>query len=326
MGERFTLAKAPGKLMLLGEHAVVYGRKCIVTAVDASVQAIITDSDRFLIDAPDLKISREFSLSEKEYPKEISFAATAVKNFHNEFGLKSPVSVTTKNLLSNERKVGLGSSASVTAATMKGIASHFGIKIDEKKLFELSYKTVLDVQKVGSGFDVAAAIYGKTLLYKRGLPMPLDCEEMDLIIGYTGMPASTTDIVKKVAVQVDEQPGYYDNIFDEIEKRVMIAKNAIEGKDWAALGALMNENQELLREMQVPSEELGVSSEILEKLINAAIDAGAYGAKLSGAGIGDCMIAIAPPEKRTDVEGAITEAGGTVINAKANASGAMIEE
>ncbi len=326
MGERLTSAKAPGKLMLLGEHAVVYGRRCIVTAVDAPVQAIISDSDRFLIDVSDLKINMEFNITEMEYPKEISFAASAVRNFYSEFGISKPVAVSTKSLITKEKKVGLGSSASVTAATMKALATHFGIKTDEKKLFELSFKTVLDVQKVGSGFDVAAAIYGKTLMYKKGIPMPLNCDELDLIIGYTGIPASTTDIVKKVAVQVKEQPGYYENIFDEIEKLVVLARNAIEAKDWATLGALMNENQELLREMQVPSEELGVSSEIIEKLVSAATDAGAYGAKLSGAGIGDCIIALASPEKRIDVEGAITAAGGTIINAKANVSGANIED
>lgn len=159
-------------------------------------------------------------------------------------------------------------------------------------------------------------------MYKKGQPMPIKSEGLDLTIGYTGMPAHTTEIVRKVAAQVDEQPGYYENIFDEIEKLVIMATKAIEEKDWASLGSLMNENQEFLREMQVPSEELGVSSEIIEKLINSALDAGAYGAKLSGAGVGDCIIAISPIERKNEVEEAIARAGGTIIDAKVNVPGA----
>ncbi|MBI2133445.1 mevalonate kinase [Candidatus Woesearchaeota archaeon] len=317
-----TMSRAPGKLMLLGEHAVVYGRKCIVTAVDAPVTVSLRSHEKFVINAPDLKISHEFTLSDPEYPKEVSFAATAVKMFNAKFALPSPVSITTKSLLSSERKVGLGSSASVTAAVMKALSNHFSIKLEKKELFDLCYKTILEVQKVGSGFDAAAAVFGGTLMYKKGQPMPIKSEGLDLTIGYTGMPAHTTEIVRKVAAQVDEQPGYYENIFDEIEKLVIMATKAIEEKDWASLGSLMNENQEFLREMQVPSEELGVSSEIIEKLINSALDAGAYGAKLSGAGVGDCIIAISPIERKNEVEEAIARAGGTIIDAKVNVPGA----
>ncbi len=80
----------------------------------------------------------------------------------------------------------------------------------------------------------------------------------------------------------------------------------------------MDFNQDYLRD-------LGVSSEKLEALIGAAKNAGAYGAKLSGAGGGDCMIAVVPPEKRKAVEEAITTAGGEVVHLTANAEGARVE-
>ncbi len=315
---------APGKLMLLGEHSVVYGRKCIVTAVDAPVTATVSHSEKFFFDAPDLKFSGIVDMSQADYPKEIAFAATSLKNFCGKFGINLPVAITTKSILTEGKKVGLGSSASVTAALMKALSAHFSIPVDNKQLFELCYKTVLDVQKVGSGFDVAAAVYGGTILYSKGVPEPISCEGLNLIIGYTGVPASTPEIVKKVGAAVSEQPDYYEGIFDEIEQIVLLAKDAMQEKDWAAFGSLMNENQQLLRELKVPSQELGVSSEILEKLISAALDSGAYGAKLSGAGIGDCMIAVAPLEKTGDVKQAIQQAGGTVINANSNVEGARI--
>src|SRR3989338_1226167 len=103
-------AVAPGKLMLLGEHSVVYGRKCLVTAVDAPVMATVGNSNEFSLDLPDSKFSGKFSIESEEYPKEISFAAQSVKNFHSKFGLKNPVKISTKSLITSEKKVGLGSS------------------------------------------------------------------------------------------------------------------------------------------------------------------------------------------------------------------------
>ena len=89
--------------------------------------------------------------------------------------------------------------------------------------------------------------------------------------------------------------------------------------DWGKFGELMNENQKYLRE-------LGVSIEKLDNMINGALSAGAYGAKLSGAGGGDCMIAVASEEKRQAIENSIREVGGEVINIKTNAEGVRIEQ
>ena len=74
-------ARAPGKQMLFGEHAVVYGRPCIVTAVDAYMEATVTGSDEFLIEAPDLGFRSKFSINAR-HPKEIIFAASAVEEFY----------------------------------------------------------------------------------------------------------------------------------------------------------------------------------------------------------------------------------------------------
>ena len=97
-----------------------------------------------------------------------------------------------------------------------------------------------------------------------------------------------------------------------------LAQKAILKKDFAALGELMNFNEGYLAT-------LGVESKKLADMIYRARDAGAYGAKLSGAGIGDCMIAIASEDKKQAVEDAITSAGGQVIEVEANVEGARIE-
>ena len=97
------------------------------------------------------------------------------------------------------------------------------------------------------------------------------------------------------------------------------AKVALQTKTWNAFGELMNFDQGIL-------ESLGVGSAKLAAMICAARDAGAFGAKLSGAGVGDCMIALAPPDKTQAVKQAISEAGGQVIEIETNVEGVRVED
>jgi len=104
-----------------------------------------------------------------------------------------------------------------------------------------------------------------------------------------------------------------------MEKVILVDKKELESSNFAKVGKLMNLNQDLLRK-------LGVSSRELENLIEAALGAGAYGAKLSGAGGGDCMIALGPKEKLNRIKMAIEKAGGKIIEAKIPAPGVKVEK
>ena len=139
-----------------------------------------------------------------------------------------------------------------------------------------------------------------------------------MIVGYTGIKADTTTLMKKVKTYKEKNSTEFTKILYSMLVIVKKARVAIEKNDPEAIGTLMNENQRLL-------EELGVSSPKLDRLISAARNAGAYGAKLSGAGGGDCMIAVASDEKRQDVEKAIEKAGGEVMKVKINAEGIRVE-
>lgn len=161
MKERVEVS-APGKLMLLGEHAVVYGRPCIVTAVGHRMRVSVEPSkgSKIEISAPDVGITKYGinieELDKKEVPKSLRFVSVAISNFYSRHNLFSGLKVETKSDFSSE--FGFGSSSAVTVATLLAMSEFFGRKLDKKGLFDLSYKTVLDVQGVGSGFDVAAAI------------------------------------------------------------------------------------------------------------------------------------------------------------------------
>jgi mevalonate kinase len=203
---------------------------------------------------------------------------------------------------------------------IKALSELFGKKLTNQELFDLSYKTVLDVQGVGSGFDLAAAIWGGTIYFVTGGKkiVPLNIKELPLIVGYTGIKADTPTLVRQVAKFYKDHRKLVGIIFDTIASLTKEARKALKKSDIKKLGELMDVNQGLL-------DTLGVNSKELSKLIFTAREGGAYGAKLSGAGGGDCMIALSSQSLRKKVEASIEKAEGTILRVKMNADGVKIE-
>ncbi len=314
-------ASAPGKLMLFGEHAVIYDKPCIVASVDHRISVSLKkrNDNNIILTAPELNIENEnISDLEKSHFKKVSFLLTAIRNFFKKYDVKSGLDIKTQSEFSD--KVGLGSSSAVVVSAIKGLSELFKIKMNEKDVFDLSYQTVLDVQGLGSGFDVAAAVYGGILFFKTAgkVIKAINVQNIPLVIGYTGIKADTPTLVKVVREKRTKEPKKINHIFNEIEKIVNLAKTEIENKNWKEVGRLMNLNQDLLRN-------LDISSKKLENLIKAALNAGAYGVKLSGAGGGDCMLAISKKDNLDNIKKAIEKAGGSIINAKIPTEGVRIE-
>jgi mevalonate kinase len=315
---------APGKLMLFGEHAVIYHRPCIVTAVDQRmrISAELTDPKFFKIQAPDVGVAEyteEIGLpATSEAPKGVRFTATAARNFYQLYRIKSGVTIRTRSDFSSE--FGFGSSSAVTTAVLKALSDLFEIGISNEELFELSHKTVLDVQGVGSGFDLAAAIWGGTIYFRSGRSeiVPLNVNNLPLIVGFTGVKADTPTLVRQVADLHARYGKLTDRIFDTMAGIVEEARDALEDVDVLRLGELMDINQGLL-------DSLGVNSLELARLLFAARRAGATGAKLSGAGGGDCMIALALDENRGRIEESIEKSGGKVLKVRVGAPGVRSE-
>jgi mevalonate kinase len=184
----------------------------------------------------------------------------------------------------------------------------------------LAYETVLKVQGTGSGADLAAAVFGGTILFARGGEVlePLTLKELPLVIGYSGKKADTVSIIQKVQKMRDENTEKIDDVFAQIGRITELAKTAVTAGDMSTAGTLMDLNQELLSS-------LGISTAKLDSMITAARAAGAFGAKISGAGGGDCMIALADDDHRSAVMQAMKEAGGQVVDIAANAEGLRLE-
>lgn len=317
---------APGKLLLFGDHAVVYGYPCIVTAVGARIAATVTSIEEpvFRLEASDVGITGYTKpMSEAgrgDISRDAKFAELAVGNFLKTYPFSGGTSVETHAQFS--KSVGFGSSAATVVSVLAALVKLFHPPLTEKQLFQLAKKTVLGAQGVGSGFDVAAALYGGVIAYETGGESvePLSVESIPLVVGYTGVKADTATLIDSVARKREKERVKVDRIFEAIGKLVSEAKvRMIEG-DWERVGRLMDFHQDYLRD-------LGVSSVSLESLISAAKKAGAWGAKLSGAGGGDCMVALHPDgvQGKRAVEKAITEAGGTVMDVTPGAQGVRLE-
>jgi mevalonate kinase len=318
---------APGKLMLFGEHAVVYGYPCIATTVGARihVSASITDGGMFLLNAPEVGVlaytKSMADVGKGNIPKEVRYIESALQHFLQRFPVQNGISIQTHADFSS--KVGFGSSSATVVSALCAFIKIFNVKISEKELFTAARDVVSSVQGRASGFDVAAAIWGNTIFFSKNGDViePLSVLSVPLVIGYTGEKADTKTLVDMVNQKLQKYPQKVDRIFQAIEKIVIEAKERIGSGDWERVGKLMDFNQEYLRD-------IGVSSEKLETLISAAKKSGALGAKLSGAGGGDCMIALYPDGNRgkQKIAQAITEAGGTVIDVAISVIGVCAEE
>lgn len=300
------VASAPGKLMFMGEHAVVYGYPCIVTAVDKRlyVKAEIIDQGEDQIHTPQVKESR--------------FVLETIAFFKKKFNINKSVRIMTQGDFS--QNVGLGSSSAVTVATFKALSELFHKRFNNAEIFRLSHKVNLKIQGIGSGFDIAAATYGGITFFVTGgkTIQPLEINPLPLVVGYSGIKADTPFFVRKVAENFRNKKKEMKMIFKQINKLVLGAKKSLLQNNHQLLGELMTDNHRLLQK-------LGVSIPRLDRMVDSAVKAEAFGAKLSGAGGGDCMIALVSKEKRQAVEKAIEKVGGEIINVNNNAEGVRIE-
>lgn len=336
---RVITASAPGKLMLMGEHGVLFGHPCLVTAVGQRMRATVTRIDEpvFRLEAKDVGVAGYekaiASLGEGEMPKGARFAEMALRNFLAKHPQASGVAIETSSDFSP--LFGFGSSSASVVSIIKGLCEAYGIEHAAHDVFDLGFKTVLDVQGAGSGFDVAVAVWGGTLYYVKDQPETLQqrraqekiikkgagclpaADDLHLVIGYSGIKADTVSMMKAVDARGKSRGGW-DDVYQKIGRLVDEALPHAESHDWQAFGDLMNQNQALLSM-------LGVSTPMLDAMIAAARGAGAFGAKLSGAGGGDCMIALVSPQNTVAVAQAIEAAGGQVIEAQTGVEGMTIE-
>ncbi|MBN1319079.1 MAG: mevalonate kinase [Anaerolineales bacterium] len=295
---------APGKVILFGEHAVVYGRPAIavpVTQVNAT--ATITPIDgKFTILAADL--DRRYALASAPEDDPL---ALAVRLTLDHLDIQPP-----SVLLCIESTIpiasGMGSGAAVSVAILRAMNHYLEAELTDEMISELAFQVEKLYHGSPSGIDNTVVTYCRPVYYVQNQPIQTISMQTPfrLLVADTGISSPTRIAVGDVRDAWQKQPDVYDEIFDQIGKITIEAREAIENGRVHELGELFNQNQTLLRSIEVSSPEL-------EMLIEAALTAGASGAKLSGAGRGGNMIALVEPEIEDAVVQTLYQAGAVNV-------------
>lgn len=297
------VGSAPGKLILFGEHASSRNRPAIVFAINKRLEAILTEHNEK--QKKILLSSRELNIEYAIYPdNRLDLLTKTIEIFLKETN-SSPGNFSIKiesNILS-----GFGSSAAVIAATLGVLDKYYQTNLSSYKMLKIGLQANYAVKGYGSGLDIGASIFGGVIKYHQGKkPIELPNKNLNLVIGNTGIKTASEPIVKAVKLFESKNPYEAFEIFNDMERIVHQAESFIKKSKNVNLGILMDRNQELLRR-------LNVSSPILEEMIKAAKENGALGAKLSGAGIGDNMIAITRQYNRKKVINALNKTHGKAL-------------
>jgi mevalonate kinase len=284
-----TSASAAGKIILLGEHAVVHSRPAIAVPVSA-VRAYVdvedgSDDDGIVIVAADL--DRRYYLDEDSEDEHDVALQTTLRNVLAHLGYKSPppMVVTVRSDIPIAR--GMGSGTAVATAIVRAVSQHLGRHLSAQVISDLVYRTEVLFHGTPSGIDNTVVAFEKPVYFVRDRERRVFWvgRPFDLVIADSGVLSRTRDAVAEVRRRWEAHRVRYERLFDDVGAAVDAAYGAITQGDVAGLGILMNRNQQLLRE-------LGVSTPELEHLIDAARNAGALGAKLSGGGMGGCILAL----------------------------------
>ena len=287
-------ASACGKIILFGEHSVVYGRPAIAAPVSGlRIYAEIGRGEGKIYNPA---MGKVLGMEEREEPlvKAVWLALDRLGKGEASFDIHISGDIPPYS--------GLGSGAAVCVAIMRAVGKWEGVEFSPAELAEMSYETEKLFHGNPSGIDNTVVSYEKPVYFVRGEPIETLSvgKPFTVVIGDTGVKGSTKGMVSRVSRLLESDPEKYNRIMDEIGKITERARELIGGGSPRGLGPLMDRNQELLRELKV-------SHESLERLVAAAKHAGALGAKLVGAGGGGNMIALVEDSK--PVEEALLKAG-----------------
>jgi mevalonate kinase len=298
-------AYAPGKIILLGEHAVVYGRKAIAIPVHqvqarAAVFPLIKDpAGTIRISSPAIHLDTDMSALPKDHPIRRAIELTLA-----ELEIKRVPALQVRISSTIPIAGGMGSGAAVSVVVIRAVSAFLGKSIRNEAVSDIAF----EVEKIHhgnpSGIDNTVIAFARPVLYQKGQPIqPFEVgKKLTFLIAGTGIRASTADVLQSVRQSWNDKKEYYEDLFDRIDGLVEQALDSLTVGEEEFIGRWMTENHLLLQQM-------GVSCPELDNLVDAACTFGAFGAKLSGAGIGGNMIALVPEEKAVPLAEKLKQAG-----------------
>ena len=295
---------APGKVILFGEHAVVYGEPAIAVPLNslratATITAAENFSESLIVDAPGIAVHARLDQLAPGHP-----LAAAIFETMRTLNISAAPGGTMYIESALPAAAGLGSSAAITIAIARALAVCFGAELPAASAAQIASAVEHLHHGSSSGIDPTVIAHNSALYFTKHKDPELISphSSLKLVIADSGTTGSTRAAVNAVRLLHDDNPAHYSHIFAEIGALTASARLPLEAGQHVLLGQILNANHKLLQA-------IGVSTQLLDTLCAAALQAGAYGAKLTGAGTGGCMIALVDASCALSVQAALVAAG-----------------
>lgn len=281
-------ATAPGKIILFGEHAVVYGEPAIAAPLQTLQARVVVHpeitgmSGQIHIEAPDISLSADIKDLEVDHPLRAAITAVAGEQNLNEVPA-CRIQITSTIPMA----AGLGSSAAISTALIRAFSAFLGTLLSNDQISQFAFEVEKIHHGTPSGIDNSVVVLQQPIYYQKGVPMEIlsITSPISILVADSGSPGDTQKAVSAVRESWLKEPEKYNQIFSDIGSLTQNARELIASGDTRELGLLMDQNHGLLQD-------LGVSTPGLDHLVQSARDAGALGAKLSGGGLGGHLIAL----------------------------------
>lgn len=275
--------------MLMGEYAVLHGHTALVAAIDKRITIELTPHSSSDVAIESHLGERKFPLSNLTIHAPFQFVLATFQKFKKKLTSGCKIKITSEF----SDQVGFASSAAVTVALIAVLDQWLGLNLSPMDILKYGRKIIRSVQGLGSGADIAASVFGGVIAYKA---RPLTVEKLafsyPLTVVYSGYKTPTPVVVRKVEERFFQVPHLYKLICSTIGAISLSAKEAILYKDWKLLGKLMDIQQSLMKT-------LGVTTPQLESIVyTLTMQPNILGVKISGSGLGDCLIGLGPVESQ----------------------------
>ncbi len=297
--EQAVVATAAGKVILFGEHAVVYGRHALAVPIVDAVRAAVTRSDESTT-----LVVKDWGLHSVVDRSSTEGIDAAVNLILRELGIGDAnfgINVTS----SLPRGMGLGSSAAIAVAIIRAIAQCAGMEVTDERVNEIAYACEKLAHGTPSGIDNTLSCYSEPMLFRNSGSLEIQTLQLEefppLVIGLSHAAGPTHEQVAGVRSRFDQNPKHYDLLFDQIDEISRSGAKALLARRYDELGRLMNVCHGLLNAIEV-------STPDLENMVAIARQSGAIGAKLTGAGGGGSIVALCPGAE-DEVRAALHQAG-----------------
>ncbi|WP_371802833.1 mevalonate kinase [Candidatus Lokiarchaeum ossiferum] len=315
-----TIAKAPGKCILFGEHAVVHNYPALAVAINLFSECKISSHkyNKIILNLRDYEYCKEFesldnmrkNINEKWVQIPIGLQYISEKYGIEEKRFRIRIEISSQIWPGS----GLGSSASIAVALCSALSHYFNLGLDKANISHCALKCEQITHGNPSGIDNSICSYGGAILYHDSQIERVPIENFPILLIYSGEPHETIQAIRQVSNLIKKNPESTNIIFNEIGKITKRGLNALNSNNFSML-------QQVLHQNQVQLQKLKLSTPNIDKILKIASNEEIQGIKITGAGSGGCLIAIDSSENLTKLSKKLKENSFTSILTSINYSG-----